>query len=239
MINLLKKITFLLNKYLIIFKNIDVISPSSIIKDILNFIKRVIFDKKSLIINENLTESLLESYFLEGLLSLIETVNNKYDIIELGTYKAGTTIYIAKLLQKLNLEKKIYGCDTFSGHPYDDKFGKDKKGRFSDTNVNYIIQKFKLFKIKENTIILIIGKFEETLNFKLKNCLFSFAFIDCDLLQSAKVCLDFLDERMTINSIIAFHDYANKRFGISKIVHEFCRRNNKKLYIHPIPHIRY
>ena len=39
------------------------------------------------------------------------------DVVEFGTYQGGTTVFIAKVLQHYECQKKIYSFDTFSGFP--------------------------------------------------------------------------------------------------------------------------
>jgi O-methyltransferase len=184
-------------------------------------------------------EVLLDSRYIAGLLSLLLTTNKiQGDIIELGTYKGGSAILMARLLKQIGSTKKIYACDTFAGHPYNDQIPfKRGKGEFSDTNVNYVKAKFKKFGVEES-IVPIQGLFEETLFRELSDERFSFAFIDCDLYESTKHALTFLIPRMEHNSIIAMHDYSSYTvWGLNRAVNEQCQKNTFKVNFYPIPHI--
>ena len=184
------------------------------------------------------TEGLRGLFFIGGLLKCVSTTEPvEGDIIELGTYKGGTSIIIARFLKNIGSKKQIYACDTFKGHPYDDKFGKDRRGRFSDANVSYVKNKFRRFGVADK-IRIVKGMFANVLPKKLGNKRFSFAFLDCDLYQSTKYSLNFLIPRMTNGAIIALHDYGNPHHGISKAVREECQKRHLKVNFYPIPHIR-
>lgn len=188
--------------------------------------------------NKERIESEIQDSDLVGVLKLaLFTDSIKGDIIELGAYKGGTSTLLAMLLNQINSKKKLYICDTFEGHPYDDDHGRDKKGFFSDTNTSLVKAKFRKFNVAKR-IEIIKGMFEKSLYQSLKNKSFSFAFVDCDLYQSSKFALDFLIPRMQKGSIIAIHDYANNKYGISKAIHEICFEKGFKIQVYPIPHLR-
>ncbi len=181
----------------------------------------------------------ISARYIAGLLSLILRTNNiQGDIIELGTYKGGSAIMMARLLKRIDSTKKIYACDTFAGHPYNDQSPfKKGKGEFSDTNVHYVKNKFRKLGVEES-IVTIEGLFEETLSRELSDKRFSFAFIDCDLYESTKCAFTFLIPRMEHNSIIAMHDYSDyTEWGLNRAVNEQCQKSNFKVNLHPIPHI--
>ena len=161
------------------------------------------------------------------------------DIIELGTYKGGTSIMIARFLKRIHSKKYIYACDTFEGHPYDDKFSTiiPRKGTFSDTSLSHVEDKFRRFGVADN-IRIIKGLFEDTLYRELGGKKFSFAFIDCDLYDSTKYALNFLIPRMADKAIIALHDYGLDSWGMSVAIHEQCQKRGIKVNLYPIPHIK-
>lgn len=208
--------------------------------------ERVFVSKDQLIVQELLfnrryktdIEDNVGRYFVKGILEFLrETENREGHVIELGSYKAATSVAIGRFLKNTNSSKKLYACDTFCGHPYDDDYGQDLKGRFNDSNLEYVRAKLARFAV-DNFVIPIPGTFEETLSVQIGNHRFSFAFLDCDLYQSGVVALNFLSGRMDTDSIIAIHDYANPVFGISRAVHEFCARVGNKVNLFPIPHLR-
>ena len=184
------------------------------------------------------TEDLAGLFFIGGLLEcVLATEPIEGDIIELGTYKGGTSIIIARFLKNISSKKRLYTCDTFEGHPYDDRFGKDRKGRFSDVNVSYVEDKFRRFGVADK-IRIIKGTFEDVLYKKFGDKRFSFVFLDCDLYQSTKYSLNFLIPRMADGALIALHDYGNPHFGLSKAVNEECQKSHLKVNLYPIPHVQ-
>ena len=76
--------------------------------------------------NKQALESLLDHAFLIRLLKFIyKTRHIKGDIIELGAFEGGTSVILAHFLKKNEVDKLLFSCDTFEGHPYDDKHGTD------------------------------------------------------------------------------------------------------------------
>lgn len=197
----------------------------------------------------------LESYINESklgfLLSIIEkTKNLDGDIIELGTYKDGTTVLFAKYLSKNNINKKIYACDTFSGFPYADRFSAEnvlqssgnvakKEDLFKDTSLEYVKTKFEKFGVSTKIIIL-QGLFEDTLS--TLNHRFSLAMVDSDLYDSSKVAIEQIFPKMTKGGIMVFDDYDEEnrnspKWGQTKAVDDFVRSNNLKLFFGEMPYI--
>lgn len=174
---------------------------------------------------------------------ILETENLKGDILELGTYKGGTTIILALFLKKINSTRRIYSCDTFSGLPYDDKFSrtKDAQGKFSDVKYDDVLQKIRKFGVNDK-IQLIKGRFEKTLQRYLTQNEFSLVFVDCDLYDAVKYSLEFVYPRLNKGGIIAFDEYdiadrENPLWGETKAVDEFCSHMGCKVKIRPVPYI--
>jgi predicted O-methyltransferase YrrM len=160
---------------------------------------------------------------LETILEQIKATNDiEGDIIELGTYKGGTAIHMAKYLDITGDSRKMYLCDTFNGFPYDDEYSKTvfaKKGYLSDTSSEKVIKLFTKNNLERN-VKLIEGKFEDTLEQQLSNEIFSFAFIDCDLFQSGIAAIEFISKHLAKGGIICIHDY-DTEWGMSRAIKDF------------------
>ena len=163
------------------------------------------------------------------------------DILELGTYKGGASIMLARFLDRINSKKKIYTCDGFIGLPFDEK-NRDNypKGHFSDTSYEYVTEKLKKFHVQDR-VSIINGLFQESLG-RLSEKNFSFILLDCDLYESARQALDFSYPRLADNGIMMFHDYnvhddVPLRWGITTAVNEYFDKINKKIIKSPKPHI--
>lgn len=174
---------------------------------------------------------------------ILETEHIDGDILELGTERAGLAIIIAHFLKKIGSKKKIFGCDTFEGFPYDDKYSLDihKKGLSAGFEYEQILKKIKQYDV-EDKITLVKGMFEETLYQQIKDQKFSFVFVDCNLYDSTKYGLEFAYPRMSKDAIVAFDEYEHESkgipyFGETKAANEFCKKNNIEIKLTPIPHI--
>lgn len=181
--------------------------------------------------------------FKRDLFNLLgKTLDLEGDVIELGTYQGATTVLMARFLKDHDSDKRVYACDTFKGHPYDDvvvRLRKQaRKGFFADTSVAWVEETFRKADVHDR-IVIVEGLFEETL-FKIDSQ-FCFAFMDCDLYDSTRFALKFLQERMVEKGIIAFHDYGQQfrtYFGLTQAVDEWCQKNGFNVELEPIPHIQ-
>lgn len=207
--------------------------PEKIIRDELEFHQK----------NQKKLEDLQIASDLEHLFRfIINTEKIDGDILELGTYRGGSAILMADLLKRMNSEKKIYACDGFIGLPYDDKFSRDKnsKGKFSDTNFQYVKNKIQKMGY-DKSIEIIKGLFEETLESRLSSKKFSFVMIDCDIYDSTIQSLDFVFPRLEKNGIIFFQNYSRKniddpRWGETRAVNDFFGKKNLTINLKPVPH---
>ncbi|MCK4934624.1 MAG: hypothetical protein KAR79_03465 [Simkaniaceae bacterium] len=88
-------------------------------------------------------------------------------IIEVGAYQCGTTIFMAKFLQRLGKKGKLFAFDTFCGMPA--ATDKDKKdlayydsGMFINNQIQKVQRKIKKEKV-DSCIDLIKGDVAKTL----------------------------------------------------------------------------
>ena len=135
-----------------------------------------------------------------------ETEHLEGDIIELGSYKGGNAIMIAKFLKQIGSKKTVYACDTFSGIPEEDSNVKDiaDMGYFSDTNLDAVKKKLK--KYDAFNVKLVIGDFRNTLP-NLDKEKFSLVFIDCNIFSSAKLAINFSYPRLVKDGVLFSHCY--------------------------------
>ena len=186
----------------------------------------------------NLEDLILSGQNMGLLLEFLETTKDlEGNILELGTYKGGSTIMFAKFLQHLKSKKRIFACDTFTGFPYEDIDPTEQKriGNLRDTSFEHVSEKFKKFNVSDK-ITIIKGKFEDTLFQRLSDLKFSFVLFDADLYKSTKFALDFVYPRLINDGIMAFQDYelGNEKikkfaWGERQAVDEFFSLHNLKL----------
>ncbi|MCL0058953.1 TylF/MycF family methyltransferase [Dehalococcoidia bacterium] len=139
--------------------------------------------------------------------SLIHVIKNNIpgDVVEIGTFQGGTTVFMAKVIKALGSDKKIFSFDTFSGYPESknplDLF-KDKKCEFSD--YDFVKNYCKPYKIE-----LIRGNIVETIN-TLKGEKISFSFFDTDNYTPTKIALKYIFDLTPKGGIFAFDHYYSK-----------------------------
>ena len=170
-----------------------------------------------------------------------ETEHLEGDIIELGSYKGGNAIMIAKFLKQIGSKKTVYACDTFSGIPEEDSNVKDiaDMGYFSDTNLDAVkkkLKKYDVFNVK-----LVIGDFRNTLP-KLDKEKFSLVFIDCNIFSSAKLAINFSYPRLVKDGVLFSHCYGAPKgkgstslWGETYAVKEYLSNKLEKIVIESIP----
>ena len=170
-----------------------------------------------------------------------ETEHLEGDIIELGSYKGGNAIMIAKFLKQIGSKKKVHACDTFSGIPEEDSNVKDiaDMGYFSDTNLDAVkkkLKKYDVFNVK-----LVIGDFRNTLP-NLDKEKFSLVFIDCNIFSSAKLAINFSYPRLVKDGVLFSHCYGAPKgkgstslWGETYAVKEYLSNKLEKIVIESIP----
>ena len=149
---------------------------------------------------------------------LKETKNIKGDIIEFGVWNGNNLILIKKIIEYLNIKKKIIGFDNFRGMPKADEnnlFIGDKD------LIKYIISffKFKNIKIIKDDF-LNIKRYHKNFN------KFSLIYIDCDLYFTTKLILEVCSKNLSIGGLIVF-DEGTINGGEAKAAKEFYKKNKK------------
>ena len=129
------------------------------------------------------------------------------DYIEFGIFKGKSLYHSVKTAKKINAEKNItfWGLDSFEGFPVENhEFYKAKNFKASKSKVKKSFNKYRNVKI-------IDGYFEDTLSSdELQNIEnISFAFIDCDIYESAQVAFKFIKSKMTKGGFIMIDDFTS------------------------------
>ncbi len=171
---------------------------------------------------------------LYALASKIQKLELKGDIAEVGVYKGGS----AKLLAITFSDKTVHLFDTFVGHPSTYNREIDGKyhwmGRFNDVSLQEVKEYLKDYK----NVIIYKGIFPETAK-PIKDKVFCFVHVDCDIYQSVMDCCIFFYPRLVPNGVMLFDDYTSSTCpGATKAVKEFIqdkienlKSNGKKRYL--------
>jgi O-methyltransferase len=141
------------------------------------------------------------------------------DFAEVGVYKGGTAWLLAKVLE--NSGKTLHLFDTFAGMPEvdatRDNLAKVQAGIFADTSLEAVQDYLKEFPRTS----FYKGLFPGTAT-PVREHRFSLAYIDVDIYQSTKDCLEFFYPRVTPGGVIVSDDYKSAACpGVEKAFDEF------------------
>jgi O-methyltransferase len=131
-----------------------------------------------------------------------ELKNVPGDIVECGSYKAGSAIAMAAAARSVcchSTIKKVYAFDLFGGLPYGVGAGFEN---FSNANYEEIESVTTQFP----NIILVRGHHEETIP-KFPNHPVSLLFMDSDFYTSHKVALEHFWPLLSSGGMVVFHDW--------------------------------
>ena len=180
-----------------------------------------------------------------ALINAIKYVKNQKidgDFVECGVWKGGNLIIFNNLNRKYNLNKKIFGYDTFSGMSeptiHDNNFlninaKKEWEKNKKENNINTSFNCYSsLDEVKNNIkncseeksiekINLVLGKVEETL-IKQENLPknISILRLDTDWYESTKIELEILYPKLTKGGVLIIDDYGQWK-GSRKAVDEY------------------
>ena len=168
---------------------------------------------------------------IKHLIGKIKNKNIKGDLIEAGIWKGGVLIYMRACLMFYNMNRKVFGADSFAGLPEIDdtkypadnvyrkilKTGKDKGLIVSKKNVIENIKKFGFYD--ENTILL-HGWFDKTLKDKRIKKI-SLLRIDGDMYKSTYESLEILYKKVSKGGYVVIDDYGLGSMACKKAVDDF------------------
>ena len=158
-------------------------------------------------------------------------------IIEFGSYRGGSAMFMALLVKRLNLPIKVYGLDTFEGMPETSaEHDLHKAGDFSDAFLDEV-NAYKNSLYLDN-LEFIKGLFQDTagdvLQCSPRVCL---AHIDCDTYDSVAYAYEAVKPRMTHGGYYVFDDATHPTcLGATAAVEDLLiRRDNlncEQIYPH-------
>ena len=147
-------------------------------------------------------------------------------VIEMGVYRGCTAYLICWLLQRRNIKKKVYLCDTFQGTPKmrnEEKGDVNRGGQYTDTSLEYVKNKLSAFS---GNCLLVQGLIPDSLKMISRKEKYCFAHVHLNLYQSTVDALEYLRTRVCEKGIILVEDYGVKScVGVRSAVDEFCTKN--------------
>ena len=167
---------------------------------------------------------LLAKYFLSRLLG----DGRAGSIVEFGSFRGGSAIFLASVCRSLGLPVKVYGLDTFEGMPPTDK-GVDahNAGDFSGVDLNELRAFVASSGLSEH-LEFVQGIFEDTapsLLAKIPPVLL--AHIDCDVYPSVAFAWDAVTPYMASGGYVALDDaHVSSCLGATEAVEDLAIRRD-------------
>jgi len=153
--------------------------------------------------------SICSEYRLMNLYLLIRFYAPKLppgDIVEFGSYRGGSAIFMASLAKRYLPHAKVWGLDTFEGMP-DTDLGVDLhvRGEFADTNFDALKSYVKGIGLPN--LRFVKGRFEETTDVVLGEAQkLALAHVDCDIQSAVVYTWDRIKPHMVPGGYVVFDD---------------------------------
>lgn len=130
------------------------------------------------------------------------------NIAEFGVYKGGTTVFMARAVERLGIKAKIFAFDTFAGFPP----RKSVLDMYDDTHDEFFDFQSVANHCKPYNIELITGDITETFH-RIKGVPLVLSFFDTDNYSPTKAALDMCYQQTVRGGIMAFdHYYCDERW---------------------------
>ena len=173
------------------------------------------------------------------LLNLWDTIKicPKGDILEVGSWRGGTSLMIAASASENMPEARVFICDTFEGIVLagaQDNFHKD--GDFGGSTSKEIVE--DLLKSQNlNNFTVLKGIFPFETGNQVDSNSIAFVHVDVDVYQGHMEIFKWLEGKLVNGAIIIFDDYGSPTCeGATKAVNEyFSNRLDFKLHISKDP----
>lgn len=168
--------------------------------------------------------TLVDMYRCFDLWQLIEQtnkLNSNAHVLEVGVWRGGTSVVMAKQLQLLGSDSKVFSADTFEGVvKTSTKDNSYSGGEHSDTSLDLFNNLFTSLSLKN--IVPLKGIFpEDTSNQIPPDAQFKLCHIDVDVYLSAKDVQEWIWDKLIVGGIVVFDDYGfGSTNGITNFVNE-------------------
>jgi len=145
-------------------------------------------------------------------------------VAEVGSYKGGSSKFIAETLRTLGRAPRFYVCDTFAGHARVDREidGVSDDGGFKDTSAESVAA----YLAEYPNVQIVVGDIFESSARLAGETSFGFVHIDVDVYPPTAFCLDFFSTRLAPGAWMVVDDYGVVTCpGAQKAVDDFVRDN--------------
>jgi O-methyltransferase len=145
-------------------------------------------------------------------------------VAEVGSYKGGSSKFIAETLKALGRSPRFYVCDTFAGHARVDPDidGVTNDDGFKDTSAESVAA----YLAEYPNVEMVVGDIFESSARLAGETAFGFVHIDVDVYPPTAFCLDFFSTRLAPGAWMVVDDYGVVTCpGAQKAVDDFVRDN--------------
>jgi predicted O-methyltransferase YrrM len=149
-------------------------------------------------------------------------------IVEFGSYRGGSAIFLAALCQRLGLDIKVYGLDTFAGMPTTDTaIDAHHAGDFQDTS----LEELRTYVTQcglDQRLTFVQGRFDETTPAVLRaSGPVLLAHIDCDIESAVAYSYDAVKPHMAEGGYVVFDDaHSSSCLGATQAVEDLVIRRD-------------
>ena len=127
------------------------------------------------------------------------------NIVEFGSYKGGSAIFLATVMKYIDPQAHVLALDTFAGMPATDKtIDAHSTGDFSDTTLADFQARIAALGLDNLTPVQ--GRFEDTFPACANNLRFGIAHIDCDIYSAVKFVQDAVWPLMGDGGYVVYDD---------------------------------
>jgi predicted O-methyltransferase YrrM len=159
------------------------------------------------------------------------------NIIEFGSYRGGTAMFMAAVCKGLGLDTRVYALDTFEGMPETDSaVDLFAQKSFSQTNYAEIVATARAYNL--TNIEFVKGLFQDTAKGTLDRAgKIALAHIDCDIRSGVIYSYEVVKPYLVPGAYIVFDDATSSGcIGATEAVEEYVIARDGKLSEQIFPH---
>ena len=159
------------------------------------------------------------------------------NVLELGTYRGGSALFMASAMQTFLPDAKIVAVDTFTGMPYSDT-GVDahSKGDFSDVDLDELIAHQEMNDL--GNLEFVKGQFEDVLPDVVGSLApLAMVHIDCDVRDAVAYSYEAVRQHMIPGGYIVFDDATTSScIGATEAIEELVLHRDRLFSEQIFPH---
>lgn len=158
-------------------------------------------------------------------------------IVEYGSYRGGSAIFMAHIARQLHPGVRVFALDTFEGMPATDKnVDAHNAGDFSDVDI--VRLQARIDELRLDNLVLVKGLFENTSQAVMADAgSVALAHIDCDIAPAVRFAYEGVRPFMVDGGYIVFDDATvSSCIGATEVVEDLLIRrdglNSEQIWPH-------